>query len=115
MSKLRSIALVGAVLAGPAGAAETMEAVGAQKCGGAVRSYTIEFLAPETTQLVASATASVGGATDRRRATAKLSIDGKPCNRDECSFRANKGQTYTLSAESEVQASDELCISVSRP
>ena len=109
------IALAAVLLAGPVHAADSIEAVGAEKCGGKVKTYEVDFLAPESTQVEATARTAKDGVTDPDRNTASLSLDGKPCDDAECSFRANKGQTYRLVAQSEVENHDELCISVTRP
>ena len=106
-------ALIGLVLAGPAGAVDLIESVGAQKCGGRVRSYAVEFLAPESAQLEATAKAVVEN-TDARRQV-RLSLDGRLCVEARCSFRASKGQTYRLVAESEPVTFDNLCVVIARP
>jgi hypothetical protein len=93
---------------------DTIEAVGAQKCGGRVKSYTVEFLAPDNAELEASAKALVDD-TEPQRATARLSLDGRPCANARCSFPARKGQTYKLVAESEIASFDNLCVVVARP
>jgi hypothetical protein len=53
-ARLQGLAFVGFALAGPAGAIDTIEAVGAQKCGGRVKSYAVEFLAPDNAELEAN-------------------------------------------------------------
>jgi hypothetical protein len=113
--KMRMTILAAVLLAGPVQAADSIEAVGAEKCGGKVNTYEVEFLAPENTQVEATAKAGKSGATDPRRDTASLSLDGQPCRNAKCSFHANKGQTYRLVAQSAVADHDELCISVTRP
>ena len=112
---MRMAVLAAALLVGPARAADVIEAVGAEKCGGKVRTYEVEFLAPESAQVEATAKAGRGGATDPHRETASLALDGQPCRNARCLFRANKGQTYRLVAQSSVENHDELCISVARP
>jgi hypothetical protein len=107
--------LVARLTAGPAGAADLIEAIGAEKCGGPVRSYEVEFLAPETAELEATVKALVGGSAVTRREPARLSLDGKACADARCGFRASKGQTYKLVAETELTRLDELCIVVARP
>src|SRR5215208_2089038 len=108
-----AIALVGLVLAGSAGAVDLIQAVGALKCGGRVKSYAVEFLAPDTEPLDASAKAVVRDLEADRHV--RLSLDGRPCTDARCSFRASKGQTYRFVAESEPVTFDHLCIVVSRP
>ena len=105
------IALAAVLLASPVHAADSIEAVGAERCGGKVNTYEVEFLAPESTQVEAGK----GGATDPHRETASLALDGQPCRNAKCSFHANKGHTYRLVAQSTVADHDELCISVTRP
>ena len=108
-----AITVVGLVLAGSAGAVDLIEAVGALKCGGRVRSYAVEFLAPDTEELEANAKALVRGLEADRQV--RLSLDGRPCNEARCSFRASKGQTYRLVAGSEPVRFDHLCVVISRP
>src|ERR687884_2041001 len=96
--RMRMTILAAALLAGPAHAADSIEAVGAERCGGKVNTYEGEFLAPESTQVEATAKAGKGGITDPHRDTASLSLDGQPCRNARCSFHANKGQTYRLVA-----------------
>ena len=113
--KVVMIALAIVLLTGPVHAADSIEAVGAERCGGKVNTYEVEFLAPESTAVEATAKAGKGGATDPHRDTASLSLDGQPCRNAKCIFHANKGQTYRLVAQSAVADHDELCISVTRP
>ena len=54
-----------------------MEAIGAEKCERGVRSYAIEFLAPENVTLEAKAKVVVKGTADIGSVT--LSLDGKDC------------------------------------
>src|SRR5215217_426884 len=108
-----AIALVGLVLAGSAGAVDLIQAVGALKCGGRVRSYAVEFLAPENAQLEASAKAVVRDIEADRHV--RLSLEGRPCTSARCSFRASKGQIYRFVAESEPVTFDHLCVVISRP
>jgi hypothetical protein len=42
-------------------AAEVIEALGGEKCGGGARSYSVEFLAPENAQVEARGKAMIGG------------------------------------------------------
>ena len=113
--KAPMIALAAMLLASPVHAADSIEAVGAERCGGKVKTYEVEFLAPESAQVEATAKAGRGGATDPNRKTATLALDGQPCRNAKCSFHANKGQTYRIIAQSAVADHDELCISVTRP
>ena len=108
-----AIALMGFVLAGSAGAVDLIEAVGALKCGGRVKSYAVEFLAPDTEELEATAKAVVRDMEAERQV--RLSLDGRSCAEARCSFRASKGQTYRFVAESEPATFDNLCVVISRP
>jgi hypothetical protein len=114
IAKLQALTLVGVCLAGPAGAVDTIEALGAERCGGKVKSYAVDFLAPEDAQLEAS-TKTMSGGADLQRDTTHLSLDGKACTDARCPFRATKGQTYKLKAESDTVNFDNLCIVVARP
>ena len=75
--KVSMITLAAVLLASPVHAADSIEAVGAEKCGGKVNTYEVEFLAPESTQVEATAKAGKGGATDPHRDTASL-YAGRP-------------------------------------
>jgi hypothetical protein len=99
----------------PALAIDTIEAIGAEKCGGAVKSYQIEFLAPDSASLEATAKAIVRGATDLAPEAVTLSIDGTLCTNARCGFQAKKGQTYKFAAASGLPRVDDLCIGVARP
>ena len=55
------------VLAGEALGATTMEMIGAEKCGGRVSAFEVEFLAPESAPVEATAKALVRGARARLR------------------------------------------------
>jgi hypothetical protein len=97
-------------------AAEQMEAVGAEKCGGAAGPFTVEFVAPEDAQVEASAKATrADGTADATRDTATLSLNGQACTGGTCRFRAKKGETYTLVAQSTATTARALCISVAKP
>jgi hypothetical protein len=92
-------------------AADQIEAVGAQRCGGRVRSFSVQFLAPENAALVAIARERLG---DGPRMS--LSRDGRACGSEECRFEAGKGHTYTFLARSDdLAVPQDLCISVVRP
>jgi hypothetical protein len=99
----------------PAHAADTMEAIGAEKCGGPVNSYAVEFLAPENASLAATAKAILNGLSVASANAVALSIDGRPCADGRCPFEAKKGQTYRFAATSGLPKLDELCIVVARP
>lgn len=114
VAKLHVLTLLGVCLAGPAGAVDTIEALGAEKCGGKVKSYAVEFLAPEDGQVEASTKTMVRG-SDAQRASTQLAIDGRPCAEARCVFRAVKGKSYKLSAESDRLDFDDLCIVIARP
>ncbi|HEX4892584.1 MAG TPA: hypothetical protein VFV47_04800 [Hyphomicrobiaceae bacterium] len=94
-------------------AAEPIESIGAERCGGPVQRHEVEFLAPEATQVIVVAKVLRDGKTDATAAS--ISIDGKPCTGAGCGFRAEKGRTYRLLAETTAQGFDDLCISVGRP
>ena len=96
-------------------AVDTMEAIGAERCGGRVKSYQIEFLAPEAATLEAKAKAIVRGATDPAPEAVTLSIDGRMCTNARCGFEAKKGQSYKFAAASGLPRIDDLCIVVGRP
>ena len=110
---VRLIILLSWVFASPAFAADVIEALGGEKCGGAAKSYTVEFLAPQDVQVEARGKAMVGGKEVAE--TPALSLDGKLCPDARCRFRATKGQTYNLTVESMAQGANELCVSVARP
>ena len=99
----------------PALAIDTMESIGAVKCGGPVKSYAVEFLASETTAVEATAKAMVKGAPDINPGAVTLSIDGKPCSEGRCGFQAKKGETYKFAATSGLPRVDDLCVVVARP
>ena len=99
----------------PALAVDVMESIGAVKCGGAVKSYAVEFLAPESTALEATSRVMVNGAPDVTPESVILSLDGKACSNARCSFQAKKGETYKLSAVSRAPKTEDLCIVVARP
>ena len=99
----------------PAYAIDTMESVGAQKCGGWAKAYEIEFLAPDNGALQATAKVVVNGNSVPRPDAVTLAIDGKECGNALCAFQARKGQTYRFSAASRIANFDELCIVVARP
>ena len=108
-----AIAAFGLALASPAGAVDLIEAVGALRCGGRVKSYVVEFLAPDSEPLEASAKALVRELEADRQI--RLALDGRSCGFARCSVRANKGQTYRFVAESERVNFDQLCVVISRP
>src|SRR3954471_6989364 len=99
MKALRRRAEMGTVvlmlLQQPALALDTMEAIGAEKCGRRAKTY--EFLAPENATLEARAKVVAKGTTDLFAAVA-LALDGKECTEGRCGLQAKKGQSYRLSA-----------------
>jgi hypothetical protein len=95
--------------------AQTMESIGAEKCGGSVKSFEIEFLAPENASVAGTAKVLVNGLAATQPNATALSIDGRPCTNARCPFEAKKGQTYKLTAISELPRVDQLCIVVARP
>ena len=66
-----------ALIQQPAFSLDTMELIGAEKCGRAAKAYDIEFLAPDNATVEAKVKAVVKGATDTRSESATLSLDGK--------------------------------------
>jgi len=99
-----------------AGAAPaTMETIGAEKCGGRVNAYQVEFLAPDSAALEATAKAVVKGSPSPAQDAVTLSLDGKPCTDARCLFQGRKGETYKLAATTKLRSFDELCIVVARP
>ena len=113
MSRILAASLL-MLFATAARAAETMEAIGAQRCGGSAPSLTVEFLAPETAMLIADAKV-IDAAGRESRTPPNLSLDGRACSGGQCDFRARKGQTYTLAATRQPRSPGKLCISVVRP
>ena len=81
-----------------ASAAATMETIGAEKCGGRVTAFEVEFLAPEGAALEATAKALVRGTPSLAQNAVTISIDGKSCADARCPFQARKGETYKLAA-----------------
>jgi hypothetical protein len=98
-----------------ASAAAMMETIGAEKCGGRVTAFKVEFLAPDGAALEATAKALVRGAPSLAQNAVTLSIDGKPCADARCPFQARKGETYKLAAATKLRNFEELCIVVARP
>jgi hypothetical protein len=96
-------------------AAETIEAIGSERCGKPPRPYTVDFLAPEEADLEARVKVMVRGSEDVEHATPALSLDGTSCANGRCIFHATKGRSYKLVAKSTGPKPDELCISVVRP
>src|SRR3954466_6977461 len=81
-----------------ASAAASMETIGAEKCGGRVTAFEVEFLAPDGAALEATAKALVRGAPSLAQDAVTLSLNGKPCADARCPFQARKGETYKLAA-----------------
>jgi len=96
-------------------AAETIEAIGGERCGRAQKSYAVEFLAPEDADVEASAKGMVGGSEDVDRPPPTLSLNGTPCPNGRCAFRAVKGRSYQLVTRRTDPKVDHLCISITRP
>ena len=110
------VSALATILVGDAAhAIDTMEAVGAEKCGGPVESYEVEFLAPDNASLAGTAKALVNGVPATEPTAANLSIDGRPCTNARRSFDAKKGQTYRFAASTELPKVENLCIVVARP
>ena len=104
------------ILAGDvAEAIDAIEAVGAERCGGSVKAFEVEFLAPENASLVGTAKAIVNGLAATTPDAARLSIDGRECTSGRCPFEAKKGQTYRLAASSELPRIENLCVVLARP
>jgi hypothetical protein len=116
MYRLRLTAFWTALTVLPVGglAAEPIEAIGAERCGGPVQKHEVDFLAPESTQVQVTSKVMRGGSTDSRIIPA-LSVDGKLCPETGCGFQATKGQRYSVTAETTAQGFDHLCITVARP
>jgi hypothetical protein len=66
-----------ALIQQPAFSLDTMESIGAERCGRAAKAYDIEFLAPDNATLEAKVKAVVKGAPDTRSESTTLSLDGK--------------------------------------
>ena len=75
-----------------ASAAATMETIGAEKCGGRITAFEVEFLAPDGAALEATAKALVRGAPSLAQNAVTLSIDGKPCADARCRSRPAKAR-----------------------
>ncbi len=102
--------------AATAQAAETIEALGGEKCGSPGAPLTVEFVAPDDAQVEASAKATrADGSANTDRDTATLSMNGQVCTDGRCAFRARKGETYTFVAQSAVPSARALCVSVAKP
>ena len=78
-----------------ASAGTTMESIGAEKCGGRVSAFKVEFLAPESAPLEATAKAIVRGAPDPGQDAVTLSSK--------------------LAATTKLRRFEELCVVVARP
>ncbi len=113
MARPLAIASFGLVLASPASAIDLIEAVGALRCGGRIKSYAVDFLAPDSEPLEASAKALVRDLEVDY--PVRLSLDGRSCAQARCSFRANKGQTYRFVVGRDRVTFDQLCLVISRP
>jgi hypothetical protein len=113
--RAQAIGLVAGLSASPLSAAEMIEAIGAERCGGLQKPYAVEFLAPEDADVQASAKRMVKGIEDSDSSPPALSLDGKLCSDGRCAFRASKGQLYKLASKSTGPQLGRLCISVIRP
>jgi hypothetical protein len=80
-----------------------------------VNAFEVEFLAPESASLEATAKALVRGAPSPAQDAVTLSLDGKPCTDARCAFQARKGETYKLAATTKLRSFEELCVVVARP
>ena len=96
-------------------ATDTMEAVGAEKCGGPVKSYEVEFLALDNASLAGTAKALVNDVPNTEPTAASLSIDERHCTIARCTFDAKKGQSYKFAASTELPRAENICIVVARP
>ena len=114
-ARAQAIGLVAGLSVSPLSAAEMIEAIGAERCGGQQKPYAVEFLAPEDADVQASAKRMVKGTEDIDSAPPALSLDGKLCSDGRCAFRASKGQLYKLDSKSTGPQLGRLCISVTRP
>lgn len=96
--------------------AQTIEAVGAEKCRSGQGAFSVSFVAPEDAQLEATAKAKgAEGTTDTTRDTASLELDGKACDKGVCSFKSKKGQSYALLAKPLIKGATTVCVTVARP
>jgi hypothetical protein len=98
-----------------ADAIDTIEAVGAERCGGPVKSFEVDFLAPDTVTVEGTVKSVLNGVPVAAPNAASLTIDGRQCTDARCTFEAKKGQTYRFTATSNLPKVDRLCISVARP
>src|SRR3954465_14158594 len=76
----------------PALAIDMIEAIGAEKCGGPAKAYQVEFLAPDSASLEATAKAIVRGATDLRPEAVTLSIHGTCARTPAAASRPRRGR-----------------------
>ena len=109
------MALAGLSVPNLASAAATMETIGAEKCGGRVTAFKVEFLAPDGAALEATAKALVRGTPSLAQNAVTISIDGKSCADARCPFQARKGETYKPAAATKLRNFEQLCIVVARP
>src|SRR5215203_3203775 len=79
-------------IANLASAAATMETIGAEKCGGRVTAFEVEFLAPEGAALEATAKALARGTPSLAQNAVTISIDGKSCADARCPFQAARAR-----------------------
>jgi hypothetical protein len=115
-SLLMRWAAVAVLTGGPVNAAPvSIETIGAEKCGGRVTAYEVEFLAPDSAALEATAKSVVDGLTSLTPGAVTLSLDGRECTDARCLFQARKGETYKLAATTKLRSVEQLCIVVARP
>ena len=112
--RISALTLAVFVAAGEALGAAMIEAIGAEKCGGR-NAFEVEFLAPESAPLEATAKALVRGAPSPAQDAVTLTVDGKSCTDARCAFQARKGETYKLAASTKLRSFEELCVVVARP
>src|SRR3954447_4236194 len=88
-----------ALIQQPAFSLDTMESIGAEKCGRAAKAYEIEFLAPANATVESKAKGVLKGGADNSPDAVSLTLDGNNCTNSRCGFEAKKGQTYRLSVK----------------
>ncbi len=96
-------------------AAGEIQAIGAEKCAGSAKTHEVQFLAPESASVEATAKVLRNGVAVLSSEAVTLSVNGTPCKDGRCAFQAKKGETYRLSASTAVPKANDLCIAVTRP
>src|SRR4051794_119821 len=109
---LRSAVLL-LLVAQPASALDKIEAIGAEKCGGETKSYSVEFLAPDK-GVIATPKVVLKGDRPAEDAFLTLTLDGRPCPDARCTIQASKGQEHRLLA-TRASARGKLCVVIARP